>query len=433
MLGRNEGGSCAENDALLAASVALRRAADILQTIASNNKRQSASSEESLLASLVETEQRKEMYFRIGFGLLALQTFIILYCFIWFHFPVWMNHQLRWISDTCEKVTMNLCQSPTIVNGVVAMTENITTHPGNIDAVSKTMQTVIGSEVFMASMRRIMKHVLLDRDVQRIVGVSISGISKEAMKSTFSWNPNEAEEARRALINGTDDPLSETERGDEREQRGPNPLNQWLQRVLDPQKRRQREQEERRRRKEEEEEAVVLVEEEVDASHGQTKVSSAAADTTLSERSMHNNVGEQQGPKKFRSPGHIPSSKSLDALPDASPNSRALVDRELEGVAVRNISPQRRRLMRPNRDRPRTGTQSDDDHEHESSISKHSPKKSPGSSPESKSVESKKSKVNQMDAESEEQWQKAKGRSPPPPFPFAARGSSDDENGSDSD
>ena len=216
MLGRNEGGSCAENDALLAASVALRRAADILQTIASNNKKQSASSEESLLASLVETEQRKEMYFRIGFGLLALQTFVILYCFIWFHFPVWMNHQLRWISDTCEKVTMNLCQSPSIVNGVVAMTENITTHPGNIDAVSKTMQTVIGSEVFVASMRRIMKHVLLDRDVQRIVGVSISGISKEAMKNTFSWNPNEAEEARRALINGTDDPLSETERGDER-------------------------------------------------------------------------------------------------------------------------------------------------------------------------------------------------------------------------
>ena len=67
----------------------------------------------------------------------------------------------------------------------------------------------------MASMRRIMKHVLLDRDVQRIVGVSISGISKEAMKNTFSWNPNEAEEARRALIDGTDEKFEDDEREDD--------------------------------------------------------------------------------------------------------------------------------------------------------------------------------------------------------------------------
>jgi hypothetical protein len=60
------------------------------------------------------------------------------------------------------------------------MTEKIASHPQNLGAMSHAMTAVFSSEVFMASMRRVMKTLLLDRDIQRILGVSFAGISKEA-------------------------------------------------------------------------------------------------------------------------------------------------------------------------------------------------------------------------------------------------------------
>jgi hypothetical protein len=287
----------------------------------------------NIFNGILAKEQRIDFYLTVGFFLLALQTFIIFYCFVWFHFPVWMKHQLRWISDTCEQVTIRLCQSPAIVNGVVAMTENITTHPENIEAVSKTMQTVISSDVFMASMRRIMKHVLLDRDVQRIVGVSISGISKEAMKNTFSWNPNEAEEARRALIDSTDEYFS----GDERDDtfHSPrNPVGTFLRNVF--KRREHRELPERR---------------ECDATNG-----CHTADASGQQCTGGTNADETGGgalrwdcSRRNQTPTRIPSSKSLDSLSDDLSGIRPPAGIVYDPVAVRCATPQRRRLMRPQR------------------------------------------------------------------------------------
>ena len=124
------------------------------------------------------------------------------------------------------------------------MTESVTTHPKNLDALASAMTSVITSEPVMSSIRKICKQILLDRDVQQIVGVSMAQISKEATKNIFSWNPREAEEARMALLRRDGDAGGyEKDEGRGDEQAGgarsgrDNPINQWfrgVQMALDP-------------------------------------------------------------------------------------------------------------------------------------------------------------------------------------------------------
>ena len=433
-----------DSDALLAAAATLRKAADMLQAAASTGaKRNNFFEDGDVLSTFVKKEERMDFYVSAGFYLLALQTFILFYCFVWFHFPLWLSHQLRWISDTCEHVTIRLCESPAIVNGVVAMTENITTHPENIEAVSKTAQTVIGSEVFMASMRRIMKHVLLDRDVQRIVGVSISGISKEAMKNTFSWNPNEAEEARRALIDGTDEKFEDDEREDDSQPaRGRNPVGIWLRNVLDPQKRREqreiREQEQRERTLRNDSPGVAAQEQHgADARNGAPEGCGGSGGGDFGGAGTGSN-GSNAGSRRFDNPGMIPSSKSLDALPDdVGEISPMGADDESDTVAVRHTTPQRRRLMRPQRG------DTDSTSKQRSPARKQSPPDS-SSSPKDRSIsfDSKDEEVSQRSNVSihttgseekeestqspAERWQNG-AHAAPPPFAFAAESNEDEE------
>ena len=72
-----------------------------------------------------------------------------------------------------------------MVTGVVKMTEAIASHPKNLETISKAALMVISSDVFMASTRRVLKHIMLDKDIQRIVGVSMAGISKEVIWTEF--------------------------------------------------------------------------------------------------------------------------------------------------------------------------------------------------------------------------------------------------------
>lgn len=139
-----------------------------------------------------------------------------------------------------------------LVMCAVQMTEKVTSHPKNLEAVSHAMQEVFASEVFMSAMRRVLKHILLDREIQRIVGVSLAGISKETVKSTFSWNPNQAEESRQALLrsDGSDDDSSAPAAPASANADRPNPLGQWIrgvQMALDPQRRQLQQQEEQER------------------------------------------------------------------------------------------------------------------------------------------------------------------------------------------
>ena len=127
------------------------------------------------------------------------------------------------------------------------MTEKVASHPQNLGAMSQAMTAVFSSEVFMASMRGVMKTLLLDRDIQRIVGVSFAGISKEAVKNTFNWNPNAEEDARRALLDETCEgsgdegsDRSSSEPGPNQHGGPPHIWQQWLrgvQEALDPQRR----------------------------------------------------------------------------------------------------------------------------------------------------------------------------------------------------
>mmetsp|Transcript_64636 Transcript_64636/g.145801 ORF Transcript_64636/g.145801 Transcript_64636/m.145801 type:complete len:396 (+) Transcript_64636:516-1703(+) len=244
-------------------------------------------------------EERLELLLKLGLFLLAFQTFLIFYLWVWLHFPCILGHQKKFIAKLFEDLTLGLFESPSMVTGVVKMTEAIASHPKNLETISKAAQMVISSDVFMTSTRRVLKHIMLDKDIQRIVGVSMAGISKEAMKSTFSWNPNEAEEARQALLRGTDEPGLDDEsmtspgpreptspelshrpkEADTSRDRGQNPLDNFIrgvQMALDP----------ARRRKEEEERAAAL--------EGQSELVKGAGGSIEkgAESQEHENMGE---------------------------------------------------------------------------------------------------------------------------------------------
>jgi hypothetical protein len=188
-----------------------------------------------------------EFYLRIVCLFLAIQTFIFFYCWVWVHVPIFLPTQVSALTKLAERISMSLFASPELVTSAVQMTESIASHPKNLESMSKAMQLVMSSEVFMASMRRVLKQILLDRDVQRIVGVSMAGISKEAVKNTFSWNPNETEDARQELLRSND--VAEKEEIDSKEvatNTHNNPLQQLIrgfQLALDPHLRQHQQQE----------------------------------------------------------------------------------------------------------------------------------------------------------------------------------------------
>ena len=231
--------------AILAAADALKKASEQLAS-AARIKGNVGSSSAPYYCS--EREERLEWYIQALLFMMALQTFVLVYGWIWVHYPIFLTHQIRLYTGFFEKITLGLFQSADIVTGAVKLTESVASHPRNLDAVSAAMIAVFTSEVFMASVRRIMKQILLDKDVQRIVGVSMAGISKEAVKNTFSFNPNEAEEARRALLHA-EDAASASVVGDPVAPE--NPLGNWLRGVqlaLDPTKRQERAEEEKQAR-----------------------------------------------------------------------------------------------------------------------------------------------------------------------------------------
>lgn len=161
------------------------------------------------------------------------------------------------------------------------------------------MTAVFSSEVFMTSMRGVMKTLLLDRDIQRIVGVSFAGISKEAVKNTFNWNPNAEEDARRALLDDTGE--ANGDEGSDHSNRDPGPnkhedpphiWQQWLrgvQEALDPHRRQEAMDHEKSQRQEGGDEKVQTEESaEVAARNSGNDSGDASSSPLRKERSLTN-------------------------------------------------------------------------------------------------------------------------------------------------
>mmetsp|Transcript_28268 Transcript_28268/g.38681 ORF Transcript_28268/g.38681 Transcript_28268/m.38681 type:complete len:170 (-) Transcript_28268:56-565(-) len=128
--------------------------------------------------------------------------------FIWFHFPRAMTHQVTFMTGVARDVTIGLCNMREVIESVVKLTESIATHPKNLRAMCNGLETVISSEIFMNSARNCLKQVLLDKQIQKIIGVSLSGVSKVALNNTFKWKKQDEE---------SDDELTLEERPSERE------------------------------------------------------------------------------------------------------------------------------------------------------------------------------------------------------------------------
>jgi len=166
-----------------------------------------------------------EFYFKAALIMLLLQSFVLVYSWMWMHFPLLLNHQVQFMCDTVERITRVFASNPKLLDGVVKMTEETVSNPQNIEAMSKAMHRILTSKGLINGLRAMSKELLSDTEFQSMLGTSLSSISKEAVRTTFSWpnsGDNKNQNNNKNSDNNNDTSVSTVPHHDH------NPIGQWF-------------------------------------------------------------------------------------------------------------------------------------------------------------------------------------------------------------